>query len=184
MLVAFLTLIWINFVAPSPSLTIWIARSFITSSRASLNLASRLSPILFIGLTFLPTIAFPVAKPKTVSLVDVSLSTLIELKLSLTPKFKSAWKSFGSISASVKIKASIVAIFGAIIPDPFDIPTIEISSSPILIFFPLALGNVSVVMIAFAALLKSFFLPRKEFFKAFFILATGSCSPITPVEQI
>ena len=86
---AFLTLISINLVAPSPSLTICIAKSFITSSNASLNLISLLSPILFIDFASLLFIAWPVAKAKTVSFVEVSLSTLIELKLFLTPRFKS-----------------------------------------------------------------------------------------------
>ena len=55
------------------------------------------------------------------------------------------------IFASVKTKDSIVAISGAIMPEPLAIPTRVTSDLPIFTLRMDAFGNVSVVMIAAAA---------------------------------
>ena len=69
----------------------------------------------------------------TVSLVLMSPSTLIELNESSTASFVITLRSFSLTAASVTIKASIVAMLGAIIPDPFAAPVIVTFFPPILI---------------------------------------------------
>ena len=58
----------------------------------------------------------------TVSLVDVSLSTEIELKVSSIFSDKSLFNIFGFISQSINIYDNIVAMLGLIIPEPFANP--------------------------------------------------------------
>ena len=88
----------------------------------------------------------------TVSLVDSSLSTVMLLKLSSFISFNSACNTGLVIFASVNMKPSIVAIFGAIMPDPLAIPFIITFLPSINVIASLSLGNVSVVIIALAAL--------------------------------
>ena len=64
------------------------------------------------------------------------------------------------------------------------IPTKDISLSSIIIFFPAALGKVSVVIIDFAAFSHLFSSVFKETEMALFVGLIGIFSPITPVEQI
>ena len=64
--------------------------------------------------------------------MDVSLSTVIELKVVETVLFKRALRNGEGISASVKINASIVAILGAIMPEPFAMAEIFTALFPIL----------------------------------------------------
>ena len=52
------------------------------------------------------------------------------LNVFATALFKRDFNKFELISALVKIKDSIVAKFGAIIPEPFAMPQIFINSSP------------------------------------------------------
>ena len=66
------------------------------------------------------------------SLVEVSPSTVIALNVVVETFFKIAFKNTEGILASVKINDNIVAIFGAIIPDPLAIPEIFTSLFPIL----------------------------------------------------
>ena len=72
---------------------------------------------------------FPVAAIKTVSDVEVSPSTEIELKVRSFISDKYDCKTFFLIKASVKMYTNIVAISGAIIPEPLAIPAIKISPS-------------------------------------------------------
>ena len=126
----------------------------------------------------------PVAPTNKVSEVEVSLSTVIQLKVS---SFKSATtdcRSFLSINASVNIYTSIVPIFGAIIPDPFAMPEIVISvplkSNLILLPF----GKVSVVIIALAASpILDTSTESTRLLRTVIIFSYSNNSPITPVDD-
>ena len=87
------TLTVINFVAPSPSLTTCWARSSITLSKYWENFK--------LLLTSTPEV--PVAAQIKESEVDVSLSTVMQLKVLLVMSLSSFCKSICPISASVKI---------------------------------------------------------------------------------
>ena len=73
---------------------------------------------------------FLVEKIATISFVEVSLSTVIALKVLDRTLFKYLFNKSEDISASVKIKENMVAKLGAIIPDPFAIPAILTFLSP------------------------------------------------------
>ena len=60
-----------------------------------------------------------VRQSSTVSFVDVSPSTEIILYVSCTSSLSAAWRAFLEIFASVVINASMVHMFGWIMPDPF-----------------------------------------------------------------
>ena len=62
--------------------------------------------------------AAPVANASTVSLVEVSLSTVVALKLRSTARFSIGRRMAAGTAASVKMKASMVAMSGAIMPEP------------------------------------------------------------------
>ena len=66
----------------------------------------------------------PVANSNSVSLVEVSPSTVIALKEFAAASASIGCKTAFGSAASVKTKASNVAMSGAIIPDPFAIPFI------------------------------------------------------------
>ena len=110
-----------NLVAPSPSRTNWCARSSMTLSRAAEKLFSRRSPTR--PMRGAPEV--PVANSSAVSLVEVSPSTVTLLKVVRTCRPSSACSTFGWMSASVTMKASMVAISGAIMPDPLAMPAIR-----------------------------------------------------------
>ena len=74
--------------------------------------------------------AAPVANSISVSEVEVSLSTVIALKLVCTDFASSACNTGAAIGASVKTKHSIVAMSGAIMPAPLAMPLIVTSASP------------------------------------------------------
>jgi hypothetical protein len=74
--------------------------------------------------------AAPVANSKSVSLVEVSLSTVTALKVGPTPFDSNACKTGAAIGASVATKESMVAISGAIMPAPLAMPLIVTSTSP------------------------------------------------------
>ena len=83
--------------------------------------------------------AAPVANSISVSEVEVSLSTVIELKLGSTPADRSDCSTEGAMSASVTTKDSIVAMSGAIMPAPLAMPLIvtltpSISALPVATF--------------------------------------------------
>ena len=66
--------------------------------------------------------AAPVAKASSVSEVEVSPSMVTALKVSTTPSRNRACNAGAAIGASVKTKASIVAMSGAIMPAPLAKP--------------------------------------------------------------
>ena len=87
-----------------------------------------------------------VANNKTISLVEVSPSTVIALKVFST-FFLSIWfKTDCEILASVKIKPSIVPMFGNIMPEPLVIPEMLTVFPPTLKVSKAILAIVSVVM--------------------------------------
>ena len=87
---------------------------------AFLKAASLLSSALFIAA---PLIGLaPVATSKHVSEVDVSPSTVTQLKLSALAALNNFFKTPTGKAASVKTKASMVAISGAIMPEPLAMP--------------------------------------------------------------
>ena len=113
------TVISISFCAPSPSRTTsiasWRHRSASAARKASApGLSSPVSAAL-------P--ALPVAKARTVSLVEVSPSTVMHEKVLPLAADRAACRKAGSTAASVKMNPSIVAISGAIIPEPLMMPT-------------------------------------------------------------
>ena len=64
--------------------------------------------------------------------IGIDLPFFVELKVVETVLFKRALRNGEGISASVKINASIVAIFGAIMPEPFAMAEIFTALLPIL----------------------------------------------------
>ena len=62
------------------------------------------------------------AKTSSVSLVEVSPSTVIALNERALARVTIAWSTGAGIAASVKTKASMVAMSGAIIPEPLAMP--------------------------------------------------------------
>ena len=66
--------------------------------------------------------AVPVANSKSVSLVEVSPSMVMALKVASTAGARISRNGPGSIAASVKRKASMVAMSGAIMPAPLAMP--------------------------------------------------------------
>lgn len=148
-----------NFVAPSPSRTISCANSAANDVSSSLNLVNS-SGVSFSEIVFAPLA--PLARTTMVSFVDMSPSTEIELNERSTAYVSADWSDAGVMAASVAIMPSNVAcscpdggdggaIFGWIIPAPLSIPTILTSLPPSSNDFVRSLGNVSVVMKAFAA---------------------------------
>ncbi len=87
-----------NFPAPSPSRTICCARSASTSSSARRKSLSNLSPAEATRACF----ALPVAQSSRVSLVEVSPSTVIELKARSLPSLSRDCSALAGIFASVK----------------------------------------------------------------------------------
>ena len=69
------------------------------------------------------------AKASSVSEVEVSPSMVTALKVSTTPSRNSACSTGAAIGASVKTKASIVAMSGAIMPAPLAKP-LMVTSAP------------------------------------------------------
>ena len=72
------------------------------------------------------------------------------LKVSTTPSRSSACSAGAAIGASVKTKASMVAMSGAIMPAPLAKP-LMVTVVPPRALAVASFGNVSVVMIALAA---------------------------------
>ena len=130
-------------VAPSPSRAIWRASEAHVSASAATNAASSASPTL--------TPEVPEASTSTVSLVLMSPSTLMRLKLCATAA-RSARRSRGaSMAASVVSTASMVAMFGWIMPAPLANPEIVIAPPPRFADVTAIFARVSVVVIACAA---------------------------------
>ncbi|MCY1544630.1 hypothetical protein D9M68_805270 [compost metagenome] len=123
-------------VAPSPSRTTWMASSNRTSQRASPKISARGSSRLRIG----STAALPVAKASSVSEVEVSLSTVMELKLVWLCLASRACSTSAAIGMSVTTKLSMVAMSGAIMPEPLAMPLIRTSTPSISSTAPESLG--------------------------------------------
>ncbi len=83
--------------------------------------------------------------------MEVSPSTVTALNVSWTPSASSAWSTAGVRFASVATKPSMVAMSGAIMPEPLAIPAIRTRVPPISASATAPLGKVSVVMMARAA---------------------------------
>ena len=116
-----------NLLAPSPSRTTWVARS-VSSSLSTPRKALSSGAVADWGLRFA---ARPVAASRTVSLVEVSLSTVIQLKEVRIPSLSNVRNTDAGNFASVNTNANIVAISGAIMPDPLAMPQRLTSVSPI-----------------------------------------------------
>ncbi|MCY1305164.1 hypothetical protein D9M70_549540 [compost metagenome] len=116
--------------APSPSRTTWSARSRSRSLSATRKASRRASAASEIA-GCPSAAAAPVAKSISVSEVDVSLSTVTELKVGPTPAESRACSAAGAMSASVTTKESIVAMSGAIMPAPLAIPLVVTLTPPI-----------------------------------------------------
>ena len=91
------------------------------------------------------------AKSSTVSLVEVSESTVIRLKLRSTAPASRACSTGAGRSASVNANPSIVAMSGAIIPLPLAIAATRTVSPSRRASPPAPFGKVSVVRMASAA---------------------------------
>src|ERR1017187_3294828 len=165
--------------APSPSRAICSDKLASTCCSALLKSFRRGSRARAIRGVF----ALPVAKIISVSEVEVSPSMVTALKVSVTPSLSSACKAGAAIAASVKTKESMVAMSGAIMPEPLAMPLTVTVALPMRALAVATLGKVSVVMIAFAADRKSPALARAA--RPSITgpnLFASSGSPITPVE--
>ena len=136
-----------NLVAPSPSRASSWARSISTSSSARLKSTRTGSSASSIGAWR----AAPVATSSSVSLVEVSPSTVTQFSDLSAASASSFCSTAPGTLASVKTKASIVAMSGAIMPEPLRKPLMVTVRSPILAWRVASLGKVSVVMMAAAA---------------------------------
>jgi hypothetical protein len=116
------------------------------------------------------------------SLVEVSPSTVTQLKERSATRCVISASFFGDTIASVATKPSMVAMSGLIMPAPLAMPVT--TAWPLLSFSFLekALGTVSVVMIASAADAQSA-LSKSAFASAATMRSAGSGSMITPVEN-
>ncbi len=146
-LAAPVTLILTNLVAPSPSRISWVARLCMTFSSLALKSARRLSPARLI----LAAPAAPVANRRQVSLVEVSPSTVTELKVVRVNRANRDCSTPGDRVASVTMKASMVAMSGAIMPEPLAMPLMRTVTPSISAVSEAPLAKVSVVMIVWAA---------------------------------
>ena len=153
-----------SFVAPSPSRASHSAILRHVRFKALRNALSSTGP------------ALPLARSATVSEVLVSESTERHWKLWAAASSKRPLSVVTDSSASVKRYTSMVARFGAIIPEPFPTAVSVAGPTPI----ERAFGSVSVVMIPRAAghgsSASSEAIPRRPSS----ILSMGSLRPMTP----
>ena len=168
-----------SLVAPSPSRTIFRARSLKTLSRASPN--SRAALGLSSSIQGLP--AAPLAMTSTMSLVEVSPSTVMRLKVRSTPLRTSCRSTGKTICASVTTNESMVAMSGMIMPEPLATPSRDTSTPSMTTVAEAILGTVSVVIMAWASVSK----PSAERCAASSGMARAKGSmarrwPMTPVE--
>src|SRR3546814_1322590 len=118
-----------------------------------------------------------------VSLVEVSLSTVMHEKVVRLAALSAAWRKAGSTAASVNTKPSIVAMSGAIMPDPLTMP-VSVTARPSTIAVVTAvLMKVSVVMIAAAASFQPQGAAVKAASSPACALSLGSGTPITPDDR-
>ena len=130
-----------SFVAPSPSPAIILQRPTVIVLSACINCA-KASPSCSISLFS----AMPFASTVTISLVEVSPSTLTMLKVFAMSAERAFCSICGVMATSVVINTSMVAIFGWIMPLPLAMPPILQVFPPISNSTARVLGTVSVVM--------------------------------------
>jgi len=105
------------------------------------------------------------------------------LNVSSTPFFNSDCKAPAAIGASVKTKASMVAMSGAIMPAPLAMPLIVTLALPSFTVAVATFGKVSVVIMALAAFIQSPGVACSASVPSTpSNLVASSGSPITPVE--
>ena len=114
-----------SFVAPSPSSAIARARSTHREEMAASNAGQSGCDSSSIGAP-----ERPFASRNTASFVLMSSSTVRLLKLARTARRRPLWSATSEAAASVVRKASIVAISGAIMPDPLQNAAIVTSTPP------------------------------------------------------
>ena len=131
-----------SFDAPSPSLTISLASVWQSSTSPAANHEALLAPARTV------TPEAPLASASTVSLVDVSPSTVMWLKDSFTAAHSTSRKTVGATAASVVMKASMVAMRGWIIPAPLATPARQTDRTPASVRNTQDFENVSVVLMA------------------------------------
>src|SRR6266576_1613208 len=171
---------WIstNLDAPSPSPTMARASTRATCCTASSN-SCHTAPSRAGS-----TPAAPLASSSAVSLVLVSPSTEMALKLRSATRRSRGWSEAGSATASVVSTASRVAISGWIIPAPLAIPPTVTRPPGVSKRTAQCFGRVSVVMMARAASMPPAGESRAAAWRsASTIGATGSGTPMTPVES-
>ena len=122
---------------------------------------------------------------RAVSLVERSPSTVMRLKECSTASLSADLSALRSTARSVMMKASMVAMFGCIMPAPLAMALMVAVCLPSFMVRLTCLGYVSVVIMAAAASL-TVAVPsaRAMAFSFGRIFATGSLTPITPVEQM
>jgi hypothetical protein len=122
-----------------------------------------------------------VAKTSRVSLVERSPSTVTLLKVRTVIASTSVCRAAGAIRASVATKASMVAISGAIMPEPLAIPPTRTVAPSTLASAKAPLGKVSVVEMARAAC-SQLASPCAMAGMCGVIFLSSRIWPITPVE--
>ena len=126
----------------------------------------------------------PVAASIKQSLVDVSPSTLMRLKLRSASFLVRTGIRWGATFALQATNASMVAISGFIMPEPLAIPVMTTSPVDRVTRRLTSLATVSVVMMAVAAASQpSGFSSTVDFCAACCNSGTFKRSPITPVEK-
>src|SRR5579871_5189990 len=109
----------------------------------------------------------------------------MELKDRAAPSFRRDCKTAAGRLASVKMKLSIVAMSGAIMPEPLAIPLMVTRWPSIIAVVVASFGKVSVVMIASAAARQPPAAPASASAgRALTIFWYGRGSPMTPVEAM
>ena len=128
--------------------------------------------------------AFPVATTTKLSFVDVSPSTVAPLNDTSATSRAIVASSARSTGASVATNASIVAMFGWIMPAPFAMPVTVIGAPSIVTRRDAPFGTVSVVMIVRAAAPHpASASANRHAGRAATMRSTGSGSMMTPVEN-
>ena len=127
--------------------------------------------------------AAPLARMAKVSLVEVSPSTEIMLKVFSVTWWMALSSMAGLMAQSVVTKQSMVAMLGWIMPLPLEMPPTFTVLPPISTSAAASLGRVSVVMMAVAAAWEPWAL--KDFTSSgmpAWMGSMGSTWPMTPVE--
>ena len=168
-----------SLLAPSPSAAIALARS----AQRLVSVASRVLKAALPG-SIAGAPEAPLASAMTVSLVDMSPSTVMVLNVSSTADTSARCSVSGATRASVVMKQSMVAIWGWIIPDPLAMAAKRTVLPPSSISRKASLVRRSVVRIASAAAATSSPSAATSAGAAAVIRSTGIRMPIPPVEAV